>query len=227
MKFLPSLLIIGIILAGLFSCARYQEHRYEYVNKRELAGMKKLYLLGVDIRDTSSDDDNEVVFFTTAFVKDSFLDSFLSGFNQNNHGMHISLIEREKHQQFIEGYISNGITLGIYQNHPLPKKMWGRWIRQYHPDIAGDGYVTLEFETSVWKQNAVGFFKIYNAEGRVIWREQIRDFSPYIVFDSESPYLMKNKQIFTDPERRSYYDEVKRVYRVLGENLAKEFSTSL
>lgn len=222
------LFIIGILQFNIYSCSQYREFRYEYIDRSQISGMRNLYLLGVEIESTSTDSrENDVLFYSTLFVKDQFLDSFIKAFNSGTSAFKLSLMEKEKLIDLLDSLLKENIKIGFYSNNPLPLAVKGRWIKEMNSVLDGDGYVIIRMKTSVWEQNAKGFFKVYNNNGKVVWREQINDFSPYIVFDRESPYLMKNKQIESKPVENSYYEELKKIYKVLGSILAKEFLETL
>ncbi len=226
---LTYLFIVGVIqLIIIYSCSQYREFRYEYIDRSQVTEIRSLYLLGVEIESTSTDSkENNVLFYSTLFVKDQFLDSFIKTFNSGTNTFKLSLMEKEKLIDLQDSLLKENIRVGFYNDTPLPLAVKGRWIKEMNSVLGGDGYVIIRMKTSVWEQNAKGFFKVYNGNGKVIWREQINDFSPYIVFDQESPYLIKNKQMESKSVDNSYYEELKKIYEVLGSILAREFLETL
>lgn len=234
-------IFLGLVVLLFMFTASSCSYRYRYTNQEQVANIRQIYLLSVEIDDYSYLPKNQVIYYATSYVSDAFISSLIAEVNSygNDNDVKIKLLDDAQLEGIYPFLISNNIALEPFTidgvEKAIPVLVKGRWIKKNSALIStgnsmeGEiGYMTIQFKTSVWKQEAVGFLKVYNKNGLVVARVEIDDFSPYIVMDEDSPYAPKNKQLIDEKvNNNTHYYELTKVYRILGQKIAQKILNTL
>lgn len=123
-------------------------------------------------------------------------------------------------------YLIDTKNLYIPQNFDK-KQLTREFIETLLSSTQADAWATLDLTMSVWAQELVGTFTLYDKKGTPIWVEKIDVVSTYIIKDEKSPYFTEYDKIFDSIENRANHkSEILSIFTELGALVADNLTVS-
>ena len=197
------------------------------VMKQDFLEIKKIGFLSLNINKESVFKANYVQYPSVSFVAMPFYNAFVKTFNKQSDRLKlISFSEKnfdKKNQTYLVDKFqkSTGVSQMAWMfdeasfNGDEKKNLLTFW--------GVEGALVLTLKTSVWDQEMAGFLTIKNNEDKVLWKQEFRMVSKYIVADKHSPYLISENEKSFILADSSHKQEIVKIYEELAKNLANDF----
>ncbi|MFC1504669.1 hypothetical protein ACFL6D_04560 [Spirochaetota bacterium] len=214
-------LVPVFIISAVTSCAHYKIH------KESLGTVKKVGILTMKINKMCTGKVDKTKYIDIIFIGKYFRGAFIEKYNSLDAGLKFSSFSNavllESNDSIQQGIIYD--TGHIYFKDNLDnEKLSPDAIKALMSSHGYDAYAVFDLRASVWAQQAKGDVTIYNADGSIVWQQEIKEaVSTYIIKDPNSPYVSEYEILFDQlDEKPSHKSELIKMFNEVAENMALE-----
>ena len=205
-------IFVFCLLFFLVSCGRKV-----FFNKKALREVKEITFIGIILNDNKQENNlKHLVQYPSLTIKsEQFFNHFIATFNTNQYGIKVSFLSELEQKSLLDleytpevEVISNNLVFSYQEEDELFESI---------ENFNKEHYLVMAYASDPWLQKSWGFFKLYDKKKKLIWHEEIRHISTYLIYDKKSPYLIENSAIRVPPNDTNHYQEMSIIYEKLGE----------
>ncbi len=201
-----------IFIFFIASCGRHVSYKAPLLKEA-----KSITLVAIVLeKEKNQKNEKHLIHYPSLNLKvDAFFDSLITTFNTNPYEIKINFLDNQEIEK-INGFspvpevykIQDEIILKLHKERDF-FKYFSKWDSDY--------LAVVYYANDPWLQRVWGSFKVYNQEKKLIWNEEIKFTSNYIIYDENTPYKIRNRSILVPTKKSNHHEEIGLVYEKLGE----------